>query len=161
LTNSNGGALSSFTYSAGCDDFCFVLPATELCSLSGRQSDTILSRGGGIQFELTATRNWAIWVIPFYGYITGHFSLNASSSDGTKVWLQSDAVSNGGSLHDAVSVGSHILLGARFNLMKELSLLRPIDDIDPFFFLVRTEFKSCILLDQVYHGDGSTNYVNV
>src|SRR5579862_8884948 len=59
LTDSDGGALSSFTYSAGCDDSCFVLPATELCSSGRRQSDNILSRGGGIRFELTATRNWA------------------------------------------------------------------------------------------------------
>jgi len=55
LTDFNSGALSSFTYSTGCDDSCFVLPATKLCFSSGRQSDTVLSRSEGIRFELTAT----------------------------------------------------------------------------------------------------------
>jgi len=91
----------------------------------------------------------------------GHFLLSDFSSDGTKVWLQPDAVSNGGSLHDAESIDSHILLGARFNSTKKLFLLYLIDSKDPFFFLVHTEFKSCDLLDQVYRSSGSTNYVNI
>src|SRR5579862_9986989 len=73
LTDSNGGVLSSFIYSAGCDDSCFVLPITELCSSIGCQLDTVLSHSGGIRFELTATQNWAIWVIVFYRYITNHY----------------------------------------------------------------------------------------
>jgi len=76
-----------------------------------------------------------------------HFPLSNFSSDGMKVWLQSDAVSNGRSLHDAGNVDSCILLGARFNLTKELSLLCPIDVKNPFFFPVRTEFKNCVFFD--------------
>ena len=85
LTDSNSGALSSFTYSTSCNDSCFVLPITELCSLNGCTSDFVLSYSRDIWFELTMTWNWTIRVIVFYRYITSHFLLSVSNSDGIKV----------------------------------------------------------------------------
>ena len=168
---SRGNGLASFSYDSGCDDSCIILPSTELVRSDSRPTFGVTSRGGGIRFEVTATRNWAIRIIGFHYSTSISLTTNDVPSDGDKtgtVWFddinlgdpptKKGYIHNGGVMSDPVSPGYLMLLRSRKG---SPSILNPVADRTPFFYPVRRESKKRVFLDQVYRGGGSTAYVDV